>query len=185
MPRHIAWFNEAPVEPDPLGGLRSPDARVRRRCLLPARELERLGILCSVFGNLRDADPKAVCDKLKKLEVDLIVVGQITDPSLITLAKAARRIGCDIVLDCDFDDQIAPDFAALTILADHLVAATPHTALLLAKANLAATVIPDCDECGDEHAPGAIASLWLNCFRALGMHLPAVANTNVPLMDNG
>ena len=55
MPRHIAWFNEAPIEPDPKGGLRSPDERVRRRCLEPAAILEDRGIDCSVFGNLHDA----------------------------------------------------------------------------------------------------------------------------------
>ena len=75
MPRHIAWFNEAPIEPDPKGGLRSTDERVRRRCLEPACALEDLGIDCSVFGNLHDADPSEVSKLLQKLKTDIVVIG--------------------------------------------------------------------------------------------------------------
>ena len=78
MLRHIAWFNEAPVAPDAKGELASPDEAVRRRCLAPARALEDMGIACSVFGNLHDADPVHVSQHLQKLNADIVVIGEIS-----------------------------------------------------------------------------------------------------------
>src|SRR5579862_6052037 len=99
MLRHVAWFNQALVEPAPEGGLRSPDPSVRRRCLVPARELEELGVECSVFGNLDDADPAQVSRHLQKLETDIVVIGKIAEPTRVALARAAKHMGCYIIAD--------------------------------------------------------------------------------------
>src|ERR1700722_20569561 len=100
MLRHIAWFNEASVAPDPSGELTSENLGVCRRCLAPARAIEKLGVVCSVFGNLHDADPVHVSKHLQKLNADIVVIGRISGPSLLKLARAAKHLGCYVVIDC-------------------------------------------------------------------------------------
>lgn len=177
MLRHIAWFNEAPIEPDPKGGLRSSDERVRRRCLEPAATLENRGIACSVFGNLHDADPAEVSKLLQKLNTDIVVVGAFSDPTLVKLARAAKHLGCYIV--ADFADQTAvnKDFEKLAALADHIVAATSEAQNILKSHQLAASLIPDVDT---HNAPDFIADAWHDCFKVLKLNPPACANTNTP-----
>jgi hypothetical protein len=183
MLSHIAWFNEAPVQPVPEGGLISADPRVCRRCLAPAREIEELGVECSVFGNLHDADPAHVSKHLQKLKADIVVIGKISGPSLLKLARAAKHLGCYVVADIGDDTAILPDLAAL---ADQIVAATDEAADALELEGLSALVIPDCDEKADSRrSPDAIARLWLDCFRKLKMKPPACANTNEPAAGNG
>src|ERR1700722_15510381 len=123
MLRHIAWFNEAPIEPLE-SGLISADATVVRRCLAPAREMEKLGVECSVFGNLHDADPAHVSKHLQKLQSDIVVIGKITGPALLRLARAAKHLGCYVVADFGDHDEVSADFMPLAKLADQIVSAT-------------------------------------------------------------
>jgi hypothetical protein len=183
MLRHIAWFNEAPVQPVPEGGLTSADARVCRRCLAPAREIEELGVECSVFGNLYDADPVHVSKHLQKLETDIVVIGKISGPSMLKLTRAAKHLGCYVVIDVGDEKTVSPELAAL---ADQIVAASVEAADALQMGGLSALVIPDCNaKNADNHSTDAIARLWLDCFRNLKMKPPACANTNEPLTSNG
>jgi hypothetical protein len=182
MLRHIAWFNEALIEPDPAGGLRSPDERVRRRCLLPAAVLEARGVACSVFGNLHDADPAEISKLLQKLGSEIVVIGAFADPSLLRLARAAKHLGCYIV--ADFADQaaIGPDFEKLAVLADGIVAGTEAALKILEAGGLSATVIPDADA---NDPADIVADAWQDCFNALKLNPPACANTNTPPSDGG
>ncbi|HUY68605.1 MAG TPA: hypothetical protein VMV79_04825 [Alphaproteobacteria bacterium] len=181
MLRHIAWFNEAPIEPLPEGGLTSSAPDVCRRCLAPAREIEKLGVACSVFGNLHDADPVQVGQHLQQLNTDIVVIGCISGPSRLKLARAAKHLGCYVVADIDAEEP-GDDLARLLQVADQVVAATPErAAALLAQTDLHAIVIPDCDEKGfGGHSPAAVAKLWLECFRQLKLKPPASANSNSP-----
>lgn len=174
MLRHIAWFNEAKIEPDPKGGLRSEDRRVELRCLAPAADLENQGIACSVFGNLHDADPAEVGKLLQKLSTDIVVVGAFTEPSMLKLAKTAKHLGCYIL--ADFADQvtISKEFEKLAMIADHIVAATPDAVELLKRQNFSASLIIN----GDKQNPSSIA--WLDCFKKLKMKPPVCANSNTP-----
>lgn len=182
MLRHIAWFNEAPVEPHPKGGLTSPDSAVRRRCLTPARELETLGVECSVFGNLNDADPMQVTRHLQKLETDIVVIGKISEPSRLKLARAAKHIGCYVIADFSHEDEISPDLIKLAEIADQIVAGTTLIAVMAQKeAGLHVLVIPDCDENHGEPSANTVAHLWLECFKQLKLKPPASANTNTPI----
>jgi hypothetical protein len=182
MLSHVAWFNEAQIEPDPKGGLRSSDERVRRRCLEPACALEDLGTACSVFGNLHDADPTQVSKLLQKLKADIVVIGPFTDPSLLRLARAAKHLGCYVVADFGDAPSLGEDFEKLAAFADLIVAATPDAETLLMTKGIAATVIPDTDK---THTAEHAAKAWRDCFQALKMKPPACANSNVPLADNG
>src|ERR1700722_13507929 len=144
MLRHIAWFNEAEVAPDAKGALTSDDDGVRRRCLEPARAIKKLGVGCSVCGNLHDADPVHVSRHLQKLNADIVVIGHIAGASRLRLARAAKHLGCYVV--ADFTDEEKDD-AALTQLiqvADQVVASTQKIASALEKqTGLEALVIPD------------------------------------------
>jgi len=182
MPRHIAWFNEAPIEPDPKGGLRSTDERVRRRCLEPACALEDLGIDCSVFGNLHDADPSEVSKLLQKLKTDIVVIGCFSDPSLLKLARAAKHLGCYIVADFANQTNLSEDFEKLAALADQIIAATPEASEFLKSKNIVSLLIADADP---DHDAKIVAEAWLACFKTLKMKPPACANTNTPPADNG
>jgi hypothetical protein len=181
MLRHIAWFNEAPVEPLPEGGLTSNEVDVCRRCLAPARELEKLGVECSVFGNLHDADPTHVSQHLQKLNTDIVVIGHIKGPLRLKLARMAKHLGCYVVADFDARSE-GGDITALAQVADQLVASTPAVAAdLLAKTGGKALVIPDCDEKSTgARSPGAVAKLWLECFKQLKLKPPLSANSNKP-----
>jgi len=182
MQRRVAWFNEAPIEPDPKGGLRSPDERVRLRCLEPAVALEGMGIDCSVFGNLGDADPAEVGQLLQKLKTDIVVIAPFNDPSLLKLAKAAKQLGCYVIADFGSATDVSDDFLKLASLADHIVAATPEAQALLKTHSIACIVIPDCTTTQDAET---VAGAWLDCFTALKMKPPACANSNIPATDNG
>jgi hypothetical protein len=183
MLRHIAWFSEAPVEPSPEGSLISPDATVGRRCLAPARAIEKLGVECSVFGNLCDADPVHVSKHLQKLNTDIVVIGKISGASMLKLAKAAKHLGCYVVADGGNAAAVSPEFAKLTEIADQTVAATPAVADAILKATgTKAVVIADCIEAiGHIPSADAVAKAWLECFKHLKMKPPACANTNVPI----
>ena len=181
MLRHIAWFNEAPIEPDPKGGLRSSDERVRRRCLEPAATLEDRGIACSVFGNLHNADPAEVSKLLQKLNTDIVVIGAFSDPSLVRLARAAKHLGCYIVADFADQSVLSKDFEKLATVADHIIVATSSAMELLKTANLSATLIPDVDT---NNPSDIIADAWHDCFKVLKLNPPACANTNTPPVDN-
>jgi hypothetical protein len=186
MLRHIAWFNEAPIEPAPTGALTSSDARVRRRCLVPARELESLGIECSVFGNLKGAEPAHVAKHLQKLETDIVVIGRMTGPSLLALARTAKHLGCYVIADFAGAGTLSPDQKKLAELADQIVTASEEEAEDLRHSGLSVLAIPDCDEqATGKQAPHAIALLWLDGFKKLKMKPPACANTNEPLATNG
>jgi hypothetical protein len=181
MPRHIAWFNEALVEPLPEGGLTSPDPAVFRRCLAPARALEDLGLECSVFGNLHDADPAQVSKHLQKLETDIVVIGRLSEPQRLKLARAAKHLNCFVIADFAHETKVSPDFIKLAEVVDQLVAATPACAAAAAqKTGLPALVIPDAEEPADRPSTRAIAQLWLECFRKLKLKPPVSANTNTP-----
>jgi sugar phosphate isomerase/epimerase len=179
MLRHIAWFNEAPIEPNPAGGLRSDDPRVRRRCLEPAAVLEGRGIACSVFGNLHDADPAEVSKLLQKLNTDIVVIGAFSDPSLVKLARAAKHLGCYIVADFADQPHVSEDFKKLAAIADGLVASTSEAAAGLETEGMLVTIIPDVD--GDVES---VADAWLECFKTLKLKPPACANTNTPPPDH-
>ncbi len=183
MLRHIAWFNEAPVEPSADGSLTSTDATMSCRCLAPARELEKLGVECSVFGNMHDADPAHVSKHLQKLNCDIVVIGKISGPSLIKLARAAKHLGCYVVADFGNETGISADLVKLGEIADQIVAATAEVAaLVLKKTGSPVLVIPDCDEKpGGKNSPDAIAHLWLEGFKKLKLKPPACANTNTPV----
>ena len=181
---HIAWFNEAPVEPAPEGGLKSDDVRVQRRCLAPARALEELGVECSVFGNLHDADPMHVSKHLQKLQTDIVVIGKISGPSLFKLARTAKQLGCYVVADFDGEDSVPLEFEKLADIADQVVAATDTAAAALEREGIASVVIPDCAD-DSEASAAEVAREWLECFRHLKMKPPACANTNEPLAGNG
>lgn len=179
MLRHVAWFNEAPVEPRPEGGLTSPEQAVCRRCLAPARELERLGLECSVFGNLHDADPLHVSQHLQKLNTDIVVIGRISGPSLLKLARAAKHLGCYVVADIGSMTYAEEDLSQLIQLADQTVAATTAIAAFLReRTGTNAVVIPDCED--QNGSLQDVAHQWLECFKKLKMKPAAGANTNVP-----
>jgi hypothetical protein len=181
MPRHVAWFTGAPVEPSPTEGLLSADAAVCSRCLDPARELEGLGQACSVFGNLTDADPAHVSKHLQKLNTDIVVIGRIEGPSLLKLARAAKHLGCYVVADFADGADLSPDAIKLTAIADRVVAASEKAAKEIKKqTGMKALVIPDCDGKDGKRSAMAIARLWLDCFKELQLAPPACANTNVP-----
>jgi hypothetical protein len=185
MPRHIAWFNEALVEPLPEGGLTSPDPSVHRRCLTPARELENLGLECSVFGNLLDADPVQVSRHLQKLETDIVVIGKISEPLRIKLAKAAKHLGCFVVADFGHETNVSPDLVKLAEVADQIVAATPSCAAAATeKTGQRTLVIPDVDQAAGQSSADEVALLWLDCFKKLKLKPPASANTNTPVGDS-
>ena len=185
MLRHIAWFNEAPVEPDPYGALTSSDARVRRRCLAPARELEELGIDCSVFGNLQGADPAHVAKHLQKLETDIVVIGEMTGPSLLMLARTAKHLGCYVIADFGDTRELSADQKKLAEIADQAVVASADAMDDLADGHMPIIVIPDCEDGeGGAQAPVSVAMLWLDGFRKLKMKPPLCANSNVPMAEN-
>lgn len=177
MLRHIAWFNEASIEPDPKGGLRSSDQRVERRCLAPAAALEDLGIACSVFGNLQDADPAEVGKLLQKLNTDIVVIGAFSDPTLLKLARAAKHLGCYIVADFANQTSVSKEFEKLASLADRIVAGTPEAVAYLQSQNLTANLIVDAET---PTASDAVAAVWMDCFKSLKLKPPACANTNTP-----
>jgi hypothetical protein len=182
MLRHIAWFNEAPVAPCPEGGLTSTDKNVGRRCLAPARAIERLGVGCSVFGNLHDADPVHVSQHLQKLNADIVVIGAIEGRERLRLARAAKHLGCYVVADFSGEEKDEDALHQLMQVADQAVAATPELAKVIEKKiGIAAIVIPDCEEKSKgAHSPDAIAQLWVECFKRLKLKPSAGANTNVP-----
>lgn len=180
MPRHIAWFNEALVEPLAEGGLTSPDPAVHRRCLAPARALEDLGLQCSVFGNLLDADPAQVSKHLQKLGTDIVVIGRIAEPQRLKLARAAKHLNCLVVADLADESEVTPDLVKLADVVDEIVAATPACAAAAEKTGLHVHVIPDAEEAADQPSTKAIAKLWLDCFRKLKLKPPVSANTNTP-----
>ncbi|MDP9128263.1 MAG: hypothetical protein M3N08_08410 [Pseudomonadota bacterium] len=180
MLRHIAWFNEAAVQPHP-DGLTSPDATVQRRCLTPARAMENLGVECSVFGNLSDADPAQVSKHLQKLETDIVVICKISEPSRLRLARAAKQMGCYVVADFGYEGAITADLIKLAEVADQIVVSTEKGATELhAQTGLKALIIPDCGEQAGELSAKTIAELWLACFRTLKIKPPPSANTNTP-----
>ena len=179
MLRHIAWFNEAPVAPSPEGGLISSDEGVGRRCLAPARAIERLGVGCSVFGNLHNADPVHVSQHLQKLNADIVVIGQISGRERLRLARAAKHLGCYVVADISGEENDADALHQLLQVADYTVAANKDLAAKLEKETIAVMIIPDCD--GDaKHSPVAIAQMWLECFARIKLKPPAGANSNSP-----
>jgi hypothetical protein len=181
MLRHIAWFNEASIEPDAEGRLRSADARVHRRCLEPACALEDLGVACSVFGNLHDADPAEVCKLLQKLNTDIVVIGPCSDLSMFKLARAAKHLGCYIVADFADLARLSLDFDKLTAIADQIIVATPEELDFIKSKKLAGLVIPDV---GAHQEAAHAAAAWMDCFRALKLKPPACANTNTPPVDH-
>jgi hypothetical protein len=177
MLRHVAWLNEALVEPCPEGGLTSSDASVLRRCLIPARELENLGIECSVFGNLDEADPTQVSKHLKKLETDIVVIGKISEPTRSALARAAKHLGCYIIADFSHETDLSVDVLQLAEIADQIVVSTVAGAdLIHKKTGASASVIPDCEN----DSVSAVTHLWLDCFKKLKLKPPASANSNTP-----
>ncbi|MGE3622477.1 MAG: hypothetical protein AB7H77_01205 [Bdellovibrionales bacterium] len=182
MLRHIAWFNEAPVAPVPEGGLTSDDENVRRRCLAPARAIEDRGVGCSVFGNLHDADPVQVSRHLQKLNADIVVIGDISGPSRLRLARAAKHLGCYVVADFSGKENDDAALRQLAQLADQAVASTPKMAAMIEQCTGAAPIIiPNCDDKEDgPRSPDAIAQLWLDCFHHIKLKPSAGANTNIP-----
>ena len=182
MLRHIAWFNEAPVEPSAEGDLTSEDATVCRRCLIPARELEKLGVECSVFGNLQDADPLHVSKHLQKLATDIVVIGRMSGPTLLKLARTAKQLGCYVVADFGDEAILSDELIRLADIADLVVTTTPAMADIVQKrtdANVA--IILDCEEGAlDIHAPETVAQAWLTCLGQLKKKPPLCANSNMP-----
>src|ERR1700744_4161675 len=122
MLKHIAWFNEAPVVPNPQGGLTSSDEDVQRRCLDPARAIEKRGVGCSVFGNLHDADPVHVSRHLQKLNADIVVIGAIRGASRLRLARAAKHLGCYVIADFSDEEKDSAALLQLIQVADQIVA---------------------------------------------------------------
>jgi hypothetical protein len=181
MPRHVAWFNGAAVEPSPTDGLVSADQTVSRRCLVPARALEELGLPCSVFGNLCDADPAHVSKHLQKLNTDFVVIGRIEGASLLKLARAAKHLGCYVIADFGDGSGLSEDAVKLATMADRVVVSEDTVAKSIHKrTGIKALVIPDYDERGSANSAVAIAKMWLDCFKQLQKAPPACANTNVP-----
>jgi len=182
MLRHIAWFNEASVAPVPEGGLTSANEGVRRRCLAPAHAIERLGVGCSVFGNLHDADPVHVSQHLQKLNADIVVIGEISGRERLQLARAAKHLGCYVVADFGGEETDSDALHQLMQVADQAVAATPELAASIEKqTGFEAVVIPDCEEkTNGARSADAVAHLWLECFKRLKLKPSAGANTNLP-----
>jgi hypothetical protein len=149
---------------------------------VPAREIEKLGVACAVFGNLCDADPTHVSKHLQKLNTDVVVIGRISGASMVKLAKAAKHLGCFVVADGGNDGDISAAFFQLAEIADQIVAATSAVAEAIFKeTGTKATVVPNYDEkTGAALSPTMIAKCWLDCFKNLKMKPPACANTNVP-----
>ncbi|MER2519259.1 MAG: hypothetical protein ABTQ34_01060 [Bdellovibrionales bacterium] len=180
MLRHVAWLNKALVEPSVEGGLRSDDPRVVRRCLAPARELEQLGVECSVFGHMHDADPAHVCQHLQSLETDIVVIGGLERDSRLKLARAAKHLGCYVVVDLE-DDIAADEVNQLFVLVDQVVTDSEVSAVKLERLGVSAVIIPDCEEpCVDARQRRDVAGQWLDCFRQIKMKPPVCANANAP-----
>src|ERR1700743_3640486 len=133
MLRHIAWFNEASVAPDQSGELTSDDAGVCRRCLAAARAIEKLGVGCSIFGNLHDADPVHVSQHLQKLNADIVVIGEISGRERLQLARAAKHLGCYVIADFSGEEKDDDALHQLMQVADQAVAATPALAAAIKK----------------------------------------------------
>lgn len=180
MSHHIAWFNEAKIEPHPKGGLRSDDKRVERRCLVPAATLEGQGIACSVFGNLHNANPSEIGDLLQKLNIDIVVVGVFSDPSLLKLVRTAKHFGCYILADFADQTEMTADYEKLTSMADYAVASTSKGIALLEAHKLNASLITD-----DHISATSAAKAWLDCFNHLKLKPPTCANTNTPPSSHG
>jgi hypothetical protein len=182
MLRHIAWFNEATVVPDEAGALTSEDACVRRRCLAPARAIEEMGVGCSVFGHLHDADPVQVSRHLQKINADIVVIGNITGVSRLRLARAAKHLGCYVVADFIVEEHDKTVLSQLMQVVDQAVAANTALAdVLINQSGIKAVVIADCDEKPEgKHLPHEIAKEWIDCFKQLKLKPSVGANTNVP-----
>ncbi|MFY9287757.1 MAG: hypothetical protein WAO98_04575 [Alphaproteobacteria bacterium] len=182
MLRHIAWFTEAPIAPTNDGSLASENAEASSRCLIPARELEKLGVHCSVFGNLSDADPTHVSKHLQKLNSDIVVISPFSGPSMLKLARAAKHLGCYVVADFGHENTLLDDHLKLADIADQCVAATSSAAkAVMAKCAVPTLVLPDCDERSTgKSAPDLIARMWMDIFNKLKLRPPACANSNIP-----
>lgn len=180
--RHIAWFNEAAIEPSPQGDLISGDPAVFHRCILPAREIEKLGIGCSVFGSLKEADPLDVSNHLQKLSSDIVVIGKMTCSNLLKLARAAKHLGCYVVADFDQSRVLTPNCIKLCELSDQIIAATPEIAAVLSEqTKMPVLVIPDGDEKpGSPNSINVTALRWLDVFKHLEAKPPLCANSNIP-----
>lgn len=178
MLRHVAWLNKALVEPSVEGGLRSDDPRVARRCLAPARELERMGVECSVFGHMHDADPAHVCKHLQSLETDIVVIGGLERDSRLRLARAAKHLGCYVVVDLE-DGATLEEVNQLFAFVDQIVADSEDAAMKFEKMGISSLVVSDCDETDDLSLQEA-AGQWIDCFRQLKMKPPVCANANAP-----
>jgi hypothetical protein len=181
MFRHIAWFNEATVAPDAKGNLASPDAHVRRRCLIPARQLEAVGVPCSVFGNLHDADPAHVARHLQKLQTDIVVISNINGIGLFNQARMAKHLGCYVVADFGAQHVEEATFEKYAALADCVVVSDPPDFDPLPPHDVAVLVIPDCD---DDTPSREVVEPWLKCFKQLKAKPPVCANSNQPLAEN-
>ena len=158
MPRHVAWFTGAAIEPSPSLGLVSSDQSVSRRCLAPARALEELGLACSVFGNLCDADPAHVSKHLQKLNTDIVVIGRIEGASLLKLARAAKHLGCYVIADFGDGEGLSDDAAKLAAIADRIVVVGRQNCeaakSIHKQIGIKPIVIPDCDENNAASAKG-------------------------------
>ncbi len=181
MLRHIAWFNEATVAPDAKGELSSPIDGVLHRCLEPARTLEKMGVACSVFGNLHDADPQHVAQHLQKLKTDIVVMCNVNDLSLFNLARMAKHLGCYVVVDFGAVPIVPSVEEKFSALADMIVTADDAVAAPLRQKSVPTVVIPDCNK---DHTPEMIACLWLECFKKLKTKPPLCANSNLPHDEN-
>jgi hypothetical protein len=180
--RHIAWFIEEHIEPCTEGSLTSKDTDVRYRCLAPAREIEKLGIGCSVFGGLKKADPVDVSTELQRLSSDIVVISKMTCANLLKLARAAKHLGCYVVADLGHDAKMTPDAVKLSEIADQIIAATPEVAAsLLEQTGLPILIIPDS---GDKNG-SAVALKWLETFKKLESKPPLCANSNMPVARKG
>ena len=184
MLHHIAWFSGAPVAPHATEGLTSPDPVVERRCLIPARTLEKLGLACSVFGNLEDADPTHVAGHLQKLGVDVVVIGKVSPATLLRLARTAKHLGCYVIADFADEESLPPALNELVGITDLMIGATEDLAhKIISTCGIQTAVIPDCDTSEDAdslHSPEVVARLWQECFKVLKQHPPACANSNQP-----
>lgn len=182
MLRHVAWFNKALIEPNVGGGLRSDEPRVVRRCLAPARRLEELGVECSVFGHMHHADPAHVCQHLQSLETDIVVIGGLDRDSRLQLARAAKHLGCYVVVDLE-DGADASEISHFLAIADQLVVGAEAEAMRMEALGFPVLLIPDCDG-QDEFSSQETAEQWLDCFKRLKMKPPACANANTPTAAN-
>jgi hypothetical protein len=135
-----------------------------------------------VFGNLRDADPVHVSKHLQKLNADIVVIGKISGDSLLKLARAAKHLGCYVIIDCGDAAEIPSEFPGIVEVADRFVASRPAAVEIITRqSGTPALLIPDCDEkTSGKNSPLAIAKLWLECFKKLKLKPPACANTNEP-----